>query len=428
MLTALVVIFVIAYAAIALEHPLKVNKSASALLAAGLLWTIYAVAGGDTHATVHNLEESLVGTAQIVFFLMGAMTIVEVVDAHNGFFVITSRIKTTSLSSLLWLVGFVAFFLSSILDNLTTTIVMISLMKKLLDRHEDRLFFAGIIVIAANAGGAWTPIGDVTTTMLWIGGQITTLNIMTGVFLPSLACLLVPLAITSFVLRGKEVIAPSFVERRAGYETTPFEQNFMFCMGVGTLVAVPIFKSITHLPPFMGILFGLGILWLVGEILHRNKEDDEFKEHLSLVNALKRIDMSCIVFFIGILLAVATLEHTHILGNLAAWLNKAVGREDIIVTLIGLASAVVDNVPLVAASMGMYDMATYPTDSFLWEFMAYCAGTGGSILIIGSAAGVAAMGLEKIHFFWYARKIGILAAIGYFSGIFIYIAQYKLMH
>jgi Na+/H+ antiporter NhaD/arsenite permease-like protein len=428
MLTALVVIFVIAYAAIALEHPLKVNKSASALLAAGLLWTIYAVAGGDSHATVHNLQESLVGTAQIVFFLMGAMTIVEVVDAHNGFYVITSRIKTTSLSSLLWLVGFVSFFLSSILDNLTTTIVMISLMKKLLDRHEDRLFFAGIIVIAANAGGAWTPIGDVTTTMLWIGGQITTLNIMTGVFLPSLACLLVPLAITSFVLRGKEVIAPTFVERRAGYETTPFEQNFMFCMGVGTLVAVPIFKSITHLPPFMGILFGLGILWLVGEILHRNKADDEFKEHLSLVNALKRIDMSCIVFFIGILLAVATLEHTHILGNLAAWLNKTVGREDVIVTLIGLASAVVDNVPLVAASMGMYDMATYPTDSFLWEFMAYCAGTGGSILIIGSAAGVAAMGLEKIHFFWYARKIGILAAIGYFSGIFVYITQYKLMH
>ncbi len=427
MLTALVVIFVIAYAAIALEHPLKVNKSASAVLAAGLLWTIYAVAGGDSHVVVHNLQESLVGTAQIVFFLMGAMTIVEVVDAHNGFYVITSRIKTTSLSSLLWLVGFVSFFLSSILDNLTTTIVMISLMKKLLDRHEDRLFFAGIIVIAANAGGAWTPIGDVTTTMLWIGGQITTLNIMTGVFLPSLACLLVPLAITSFVLRGKEVIAPTFVERRAGYETTPFEQNFMFCMGVGTLVAVPIFKSITHLPPFMGILFGLGILWLVGEILHRNKEDDEFKEHLSLVNALKRIDMSCIVFFIGILLAVATLEHTHILGNLAAWLNKTVGREDVIVTLIGLASAVVDNVPLVAASMGMYDMATYPTDSFLWEFMAYCAGTGGSILIIGSAAGVAAMGLEKIHFFWYARKIGLLAAIGYFAEIFVYIAQYKLL-
>ncbi len=428
MLTALVVVFILAYAAIALEHPLKVNKSASALLASGLLWTIYALAGPDTHTVVENLHESVASTAQIVFFLMGAMTIVEVVDAHNGFHAITSRIKTTKLSSLLWLVGFVTFFLSAILDNLTTTIVMISLMKKLLERQTDRLFFAGIIVIAANAGGAWSPIGDVTTTMLWIGGQITTLAIMKGVLLPSLACLIIPLAITSYSLRGQEVAAPTFVERRAGHETTPFEQNFMFFMGMGTLVAVPIFKSITHLPPFMGILFGLGILWLIGEILHRNKDDGEFKDHLSLVNALKRIDLSCIVFFIGILLAVATLEHTHILTSLAEWLTKTVGREDVIVTLIGLASAVVDNVPLVAASMGMYDMAAYPQDSFLWEFMAYCAGTGGSILIIGSAAGVAAMGLEKIHFFWYARKIGALAAVGYFAGIFVYIMQSKMFH
>ncbi len=427
MTTALVLIFVLAYASIALEHPLKVNKSASALIGAGLLWTIYAMMGGDHHLVSENLRESVAATAQIVFFLMGAMTIVEVVDAHNGFFVITSRIKTTKITSLLWLVGFVSFFLSSILDNLTTTIVMISLMKKLLDRHEDRLFFAGIIVIAANAGGAWTPIGDVTTTMLWIGGQITTLAIMKGVFLPSLACLIVPLALLSLTLRGKQVVSPVVAENGTDIKTTPFEQNLMFCMGIGTLVAVPIFKGVTHLPPFMGILFGLGILWLVGEMLHRNKED-EFKEHLTLVAALKRIDMSCIVFFIGILLAVATLEHTHILTSLAQWLDKAVGRQDIIVVLIGLASAVVDNVPLVAASMGMYDMATYPTDSFLWEFMAYCAGTGGSILIIGSAAGVASMGLEKIHFFWYAKKIGALAALGYFAGVFIYIIQYKMMH
>ncbi|MFH0785392.1 MAG: sodium:proton antiporter NhaD [Pseudomonadota bacterium] len=427
MLIALVVIFVLAYAAIALEHPLGVNKSATALIGAGLLWTIYALNGGDHHLVSQNLQESVAATAQIVFFLMGAMTIVEVVDAHNGFLVITSRIKTTKITSLLWLVGFVAFFLSSILDNLTTTIVMISLMKKLLDRHEDRLFFAGIIVIAANAGGAWTPIGDVTTTMLWIGGQITTLNIMKGVFLPSLACLIVPLTLLTFILRGKEVVAPKVIENGNDVKTTPFEQNLMFCMGLGTLVAVPIFKGITHLPPFMGILFGLGILWLVGEILHRRKED-EFKEHLTLVSALKRIDMSCIVFFIGILLAVATLEHTHILSALAKWLDQAVGRQDVIVTLIGLASAVVDNVPLVAASMGMYDMATYQPDSFLWEFMAYCAGTGGSILIIGSAAGVAAMGLEKIHFFWYAKKIGGLAALGYFSGIAVYIVQYKMFH
>ncbi|MDD2852930.1 MAG: sodium:proton antiporter NhaD [Desulfuromonadaceae bacterium] len=428
MLTAIVVVFVIAYAAIALEHPLKVNKSATALIGAGLLWTIYAVSTGDHHLVSEQLNESLMGTAQIVFFLMGAMTIVEVVDAHNGFEVITSRIKTTKLSTLMWLIGFVTFFLSSVLDNLTTTIVMISLIKKLLDKHDDRLFFAGIIVIAANAGGAWSPIGDVTTTMLWIGGQITTLAIMKGVFIASMINMIVPLAITSYILKGREVVGPiRAVEHGHRHKTTPFEQNLMFAMGLGILIAVPIFKTITHLPPFMGILFGLGILWLTGELLHSNKED-EAKEHLTLVRALKQIDMSSIVFFIGILLAVATLEHTHILTNLAKWLTATVGREDVIVTIIGMVSAIVDNVPLVAASMGMYDMAQYPPDSFLWEFMAYCAGTGGSILIIGSAAGVAAMGLEKIHFFWYVKRISGLALVGYFGGIAAYIVQYKMFH
>ena len=428
MLTAIVVVFVIAYAAIALEHPLKINKSASALIGAGLLWTIYALSTGDHHLVGEQLNESLAGTAQIIFFLLGAMTIVEVVDAHNGFEVITSRIKTTKLSTLMWLIGFVTFFLSSVLDNLTTTIVMISLIKKLLDKHDDRLFFAGIIVIAANAGGAWSPIGDVTTTMLWIGGQITTLAIMKGVFIASMINMIVPLAITSYILRGREVVSPIRNEECGHHTpTTPFEQNLMFCMGLGILIAVPIFKTITHLPPFMGILFGLGILWLVGELLHSKKEE-EHKERLTLVRALRQIDMSSIVFFVGILLAVATLEHTHILTNLAGWLNKVVGREDIIVTIIGMVSAIVDNVPLVAASMGMYDMAQYPPDSFLWEFMAYCAGTGGSILIIGSAAGVAAMGLEKIHFFWYVKRISGLALVGYFGGIAAYILQYKLMH
>jgi len=429
MLTALVIIFVVAYAAIALEHPLKVNKSASALIGAGLLWTIYALSTGDHHLVSEQLGESLMGTAQIVFFLMGAMTIVEVVDAHNGFDVITSRIKTTKLSTLMWMVGFVTFFLSAMLDNLTTTIVMVSLMKKLLDKHDDRLFFAGIIVIAANAGGAWSPIGDVTTTMLWIGGQITTLAIMKGVFLASMINMVVPLAITSYVLKGREVVSPVKVEvfGHQKLKSTPFEQNFMFAMGLGILICVPIFKTVTHLPPFMGILFGLGILWLAGELIHSQK-DDEAKEHFTLVRALRQIDMASIVFFIGILLAVATLEHTHILTNLAGWLDRTVGRQDIIVTIIGMVSAIVDNVPLVAASMGMYDLAVYPTDSFLWEFMAYCAGTGGSILIIGSAAGVAAMGLEKIHFFWYVKRISGLALVGYFAGIAVYIAQYKMLH
>ena len=425
MLTAIIVIFVIAYAAIALEHPIKINKSASALIGAGLLWTIYALGTGDPHLVGEHLSESLTGTAQIVFFLMGAMTIVEVVDAHNGFSVITKRIQTTKLSSLMWLVGFVTFFLSSVLDNLTTTIVMISLMRKLLDKHDDRLFFAGIIVIAANSGGAWSPIGDVTTTMLWIGGQITTLAIMKGVILPSLASTIIPLALVAYSMRGKEVVSPKVgLGEHALPVTTEFERNLMFFMGIGILVAVPAFKTITHLPPFMGILFGLGILWLVGDLVHRHKED-EFKQRFTLIHALSKIDMSSIVFFIGILLAVATLEHTHILTSLATWLNETVGRLDVIVIIIGIVSAIVDNVPLVAASMGMYSLADYPPDSFLWEFLAYCAGTGGSILIIGSAAGVAAMGLEKIHFGWYVKKISGLALIGYFAGVGIYLLQHS---
>ena len=427
MLTALVIVFVVAYAAIALEHPLKINKSASALVGAGVMWTIYAMGTTDHHVVTHQLGESLMSTAQIAFFLMGAMTIVEVVDAHNGFEVITKRIRTQQLSTLMWLVGFVTFFLSALLDNLTTTIVMISLMRKLLSNHADRLFFAGIIVIAANAGGAWSPIGDVTTTMLWIGGQITTMNIVSSVFLPSVVSLLVPLTITAYILRGRTVVGPEHVEMDHGLRTTEFERITMFCMGLGILVAVPAFKTVTHLPPFLGILFGLGILWLVGDLIHRHKED-EYKQHLTLAHALSKIDMSSLVFFIGILLAVATLEHTHILTSLAQWLDHSVGRLDVIVLLIGMLSAIVDNVPLVAASMGMYDLKTYPTDHFLWEFLAYCAGTGGSILIIGSAAGVAAMGLEKIHFFWYVKKISGLALIGYLAGAGTYVAQYALMH
>jgi Na+/H+ antiporter NhaD/arsenite permease-like protein len=427
MLTTLVIVFVIAYTAIALEHPIKINKSASALVGAGLLWTIYALSVGDSHMVSEQLSESLMGTAQIVFFLMGAMTIVEVVDAHNGFEVITSRIRTSKLSTLMWLVGFVTFFLSAILDNLTTTIVMVSLMRKLLGKHEDRRFFAGIIVIAANSGGAWSPIGDVTTTMLWIGGQITSLAIIKSVFLPAVISMVVPLAVTAYVLRGRPVDAPPIKEKKHGLDSTEYERNLMFFMGLGILVAVPAFKTVTHLPPFMGILFGLGILWLVGDLVHRRKTD-EFKHHLTLAHALSRIDMSSIVFFIGILLAVATLEHTHILTSLAQWLDQTVGRQDVIVLIIGMVSAVVDNVPLVAASMGMYSLTQFPPDHFFWEFLAYCAGTGGSMLIIGSAAGVAAMGLEKIQFFWYVKKISGLALVGYFAGAGVYLLQYQMLH
>jgi Na+/H+ antiporter NhaD/arsenite permease-like protein len=422
----LILVFVLAYTAIALEHPIKVNKSASALIGAGLLWTLFAVYGGAAHDVSSNLNESLISTAQIVFFLMGAMTIVEVVDAHDGFEVITSRIKTQRLSTLMWIVGVVAFFLSAILDNLTTTIVMVSLMRKLLDKREDRLFFAGLIVIAANAGGAWSPIGDVTTTMLWIGGQITAGEIMKGLIVPSLVNVMVPLAMASFVLGSRSVVSPPRLHDKRTDVTKPFVRNLMFFLGLGILVLVPVFKSVTHLPPFMGILLGLGVLWAVGDLVHRKTADVE-KQRLTIAHALTRIDMGSIVFFIGILLSVAALEHTHILRSLAQWLDEAVGRQDIIVMLIGLASAVVDNVPLVAASMGMYSLEQYPADSFLWEFMAYCAGTGGSILIIGSAAGVAAMGLEKIDFVWYVRRISGLALLGYVAGALVYIAQHRLL-
>ena len=427
MLSALVVVFVVAYVAIALEHPLQINKTASALIAAGLLWTLYALGSGDSAAVTQQLGESLMSTAQIVFFLMGAMAIVEVVDAHDGFEILTSRIKTSTLSGLMWLVGLVTFFLSAVLDNLTTAIVMVSLMRKLLEKRDDRLYFAGVIVIASNAGGAWSPIGDVTTTMLWIGGQITALEIMKGVFVASLASLLVPLTAMAWLVRGRSVAAPARVEGADASSTSALERNVMFFLGLGILMAVPVFKALTHLPPFMGILTGLGLLWLVGDLLHKHKDEDA-KAHLTLVSALTRIDMSAVLFFVGILLSVATLEHTQILSALAQWFDRTVGRQDVIVMIIGLVSAIVDNVPLVAASMGMYSLAQYPADSFLWEFLAYCAGTGGSILIIGSAAGVAAMGLEKIDFVWYVKKISGWALLGYLAGAALYILEYQLTH
>jgi len=426
MMSTIAVVFVLAYASIALEHPLKINKSAIALIAAGLMWTLYSFASPlGVHAVSEQLTEKLAETAAIVFFLIGAMTIVEVTDSHGGFEVITSRIKATKLSSLLWIIAFITFFLSSILDNMTTTIVMVALMKRILKEHKQRLFFAGIIVIAANAGGAWSPIGDVTTTMLWIGGQITTVNIMEGVFIASMVNMLVPVVIASFFLKGN-VVPPDAVENGA-VNTTQFEKTLMFFLGMGSLIFVPIFKSITHLPPYLGILLSLGVLWFVGEILHRNKSDED-KFHLTLTQALHKIDMASVIFFIGILLAVATLSANGMLPALAVWLDGAIGNQGIIVAIIGLVSAVVDNIPLVAASMGMYPLAQFPTDSFIWEFMAYCAGTGGSILIIGSAAGVAAMGLEKIEFFWYARRIAPLALVGYFAGILCYLVQYNLLH
>jgi Na+/H+ antiporter NhaD/arsenite permease-like protein len=417
---ALTLVFAMTYLAIALEEPLKVNKAAVALVGAGLLWTITAL-GGDAELAAEQLDHSLIGTAQIAFFLIGAMTVVEVVDAHDGFAVITSRLKARTLASLTVFISVVTFFLSAVLDNLTTAIVMVSLLKRLLREREDRLLLAGVVVIAANAGGAWSPIGDVTTTKRWIGGQVTTGAIVSRLILPSLANLAVPLAIVVWGLRGKPIVAGARTNEPAG-GTTAFERNLMFALGLAVLLAVPLFKAVTDLPPFLGILFGLGVLWAVGDLLHRGKQSGG-QERVSIADALTRIDMGAIVFFVGILLAVATLEHAGILAALAGWLDAEVGRTDLIVLAFGLLSAVIDNVPMVAAAMGMYDLASYPPDSFLWEFMAYCAGTGGSILIIGSAAGIAAMGAEKIGFLWYMRRLSGLALVGYFAGAAVYIVQ-----
>jgi len=408
-----VLIFIIGYLAIALEHPIKINKTASALITGVLCWTIYAVdsSEGVTGELSHHLSQ----IAEILFFLLGAMTIVELVDAYQGFDIITDRIRTKNPKVLLWIVCWLSFFLSAILDNLTTSIVMVSLIRKLIPDRNMRWFFTGMIVIAANAGGAWSPIGDVTTTMLWIGGQITTINIMKGLLIPSMICLLVPLTLLSFTLKGElgeSSIADGAVKMKGS--------GVMLALGIGSLVFVPVFKTITGLPPYIGMMLGLAVVWIVSEII--NPHADEFqRKPYTAAGALSRIDTSSMLFFLGILLAVGALESMSLLGQFSTWLDTTIKNQSVIITIIGIMSAVVDNVPLVAASMGMYPLETYPTDHFIWEYLAYCAGTGGSILIIGSAAGVAAMGMEKIDFMWYLKKISSIALLGYLAGCAVFL-------
>jgi len=421
MITLIITIFIIGYFAIAMEHNIKLNKAATALITGVLCWTIFIIFSPDKHLVNEQLIEHLGELSGILFFLLGAMTIVELIDAHDGFNVITDKITQTNKVKLIWIIGFITFFLSAILDNLTTTIVMISLLRKLIKDNDDRLYFAGIVVIAANAGGAWSPIGDVTTTMLWIGNQITALNIILKLFIPSLVCLTVPLIFISFKLKGNVERTP--LENFEKKSSLPRKhQQIVLYSGIIILILVPVFKTLTHLPPFMGILFGLGILWIITEIIH-GKKDEEDKHNLSVVHALRKIDTPSILFFLGILISIAALQSTGVLVNLAEFMTAKIGNDNIIVISIGLLSAVVDNVPLVAAAQGMYDLTQYPTDHYFWEFLAYATGTGGSALIIGSAAGVAAMGMEKINFFWYLKKISWLALIGFFAGAFVYILQ-----
>ena len=426
MITLIIAIFFVGYIIIAFEHKIRINKSASALLIGVLCWTVYILMSDDTHIITEKLNASLGELSGILFFLMGAMTIVELIDAHDGFEVITSKITTTNKIKLLWIICTLSFFLSAVLDNLTTTIVMVSLLRKLIDDKNDRLLFVGMVIIAANAVGAWSPIGDVTTTMLWIGGQITAGNIMYKLIVPSLVSIIVPMLFVSLQLKGTTA-RPLISDTASVNPTTNGERKLVFILGLGALIFVPVFKTITHLPPFMGVLFGLGILWIVTEIIHNGKNDED-KNFLSVVHALRKIDVPSILFFLGILIAIAALQSTGVLTTLAQLMNEKFDDLNIIVPLIGLLSAIIDNVPLVAASMGMYDLATYPTDSYLWEFLAYCAGTGGSILIIGSAAGVAAMGMEKIDFIWYLKKISWLAVLGYFAGILCYVRMEHVFH
>ncbi len=435
------VIFVVGYLMIAFEHRIGIDKAASAVLTAVLTWTAL-VLGVDAE-TAGEVRHHLGEIAEILFFLLGAMTIVELVDAHEGFKVITDRITTRNKVLLLWVLGFITFFLSAVLDNLTTTIVMVSLLRKLISDNHERWFYAGLVVVAANAGGAWTPIGDVTTTMLWIGGQITTVSIMKQLFLPSVVCLLVPLAVLSFRLKGEIRVADVATDHDTASETvTPFERKLVFALGIGALLFVPVFKTVTHLPPYMGMLFGLSVLWVVTEIMHGSKNAED-KRPLSIAGVLQRVDTTTILFFLGILLAVSCLSTAGHLAQVGALLAEKLGNVYAINIAIGLISAIVDNVPLVAGAMKMYPLVTpdqlaaagadqagwlayFVLDGHFWELLAYCAGTGGSCLIIGSAAGVAAMGMEKIDFFWYLRNISFLALLGYLGGAFTYIALYAL--
>jgi len=427
MVTFVILVFVVGYLAIALEHPIKINKTASALLTGVICWTLYALYSQDSIVHIgEQLNHHLGQISAILFFLMGAMTIVELVDAYQGFKVITDRINTKDPKKLLWIICTVTFFLSAILDNLTTAIVMVSLIRKLVPNKSMRLFFAGMIVIAANAGGAWSPIGDVTTTMLWIGGQISSGNIMLTLFLPSVVCMVIPLIYLQFTLKGELGSHDSAENENAsgshgGHSNKPIKgSSTMLFLGIGGLISVPIFKTVTHLPPYLGMLLALGILWVVSELINPDMDEAE-KRPYTAAGALTRIDVPSVLFFLGILLAVSALESMEILHHFSMWLDTTIGDQRVIITLIGILSSIVDNVPLVAASMGMYDMSVYYQDHLIWEYLAYCAGTGGSILIIGSAAGVAVMGMEKIDFIWYVKKISLLAMLGYFAGAIVYL-------
>lgn len=460
MLTTIIIIFVIGYLCIALEHPLKIDKTATALLLGMLLWILYAfgaetlvpMAAGEHfnkflaenpelagesvgHQALQyilnvDVIEHLGDITQTLLFLIGAMTIVELVDVHGGFRIITDRITTRNKRSLLWIIAFCTFFMSAILDNLTTTIVMIMLLRKLVQDQHERWLYAASIVIAANSGGAWSPIGDVTTIMLWVKGNVTAVALIKYVLLPSIVSMVLPIFVVSLKLNGQ--LAPIAAAPEAVCQFAPRDRNRMFYLGVGGLIFVPIFKSITHLPPFIGMLFVLGALWVFTEIFYNQRMLEKAEEH-RIPRVISRIDMPSILFFLGILMAVAVLQSTGVLRMMAVYLDDSIHNVYIIDSVLGVLSSIVDNVPLVAGVMGMYDVvldpnavgyaANFVVDGTFWELLSYCAGVGGSILIIGSAAGVIAMGLEKISFGWYLKNFSWLALLGYLAGVGTYIIE-----
>ena len=422
MITILLIVFALGYLAITLEHTIKINKSATALITAVLCWTLIISNAASKELIIEQLSHHLSSISEIVFFLLGAMTIVEIIDAHDGFQNITESIKTTNKTKLIWLISVITFFLSAVLDNLTTTIVMISILNKLIEDKKTKWLLLGLVIISSNAGGAWSPIGDVTTTMLWIGGQISPLNIIQQTFLASLVSMIVPTLIINYIIKGNIELKPN-VENNLNFNTNSFERNLIFYVGIGCLLFVPIFKTITHLPPYMGILLSLGIIWTITELIHKRKRDNE-KGILSVSHALRKIDTPSILFFFGILMSISSLEVIGILPQMASTLNSSVGNINVVAICIGLLSAVFDNVPLVAALQSMYSLNDYPQDHYFWELLAFTAGTGGSCLIIGSAAGVAVMGIEKIDFFWYLKKMSWIALIGFIAGVGTFLIQH----
>lgn len=418
---AMVLLFSIGYAGIIFEESLAFNKSGVGLLMAVGLWVVRSIGAPSTEIAASELTHATAEVSEIVFFLLGAMTIVEIIDAHQGFKLVTDSITTRKPRTLLWVIGFVTFFLSSILDNLTTTIIMVSLLRKLVPPSEYRKLLGAVIVIAANAGGAWTPIGDVTTTMLWIHGQISTLPTLKGLIIPSAVSLAVPLALLSLTSEVNEK-GQDFSNVMASEQMAP-RGKLVFSVGVGALVFVPVFKALTGLPPYMGMLLGLGILWILTDAIHYGESE---RQKLKVPQALSRIDTQGALFFLGILLSVSSLEAAGVLRELANYLDAHIPNVELIASAVGVISAIIDNVPLVAATMGMYDVSSFAQDSEFWQLIAFCAGTGGSMLIIGSAAGVAFMGMEKVDFFWYLRKVSGFAFAGYAAGIAAYLALHSL--